>query len=170
MAPQLEETKSGPEAPVPTNKEIARRFREDLWNAGDLSLADELVARDCLLHSVVPFPIDFARGPDAVRHLVFFYQMAFSEIRVTAEQIVAEGDMVAVRWTARARHTGHLLGLPPTGRETVTTGIDMLRIVDGKIVEGWVDWDALSLLEQLMDLGAKPEEGFLSLFERLRPR
>ncbi len=170
MEHPLEETKSGPEASATVNKEIARRFREDLWNAGDLSLADELIAPDCLLHSVIPFPIDFARGPDAIRHLVFFYQMAFSDIRITAEQIVAEGDTVAVRWTARGRHTGHLLGLPPTGRETVTTGIDMLRIVNGRIVEGWIDWDALSLLEQILDLGAKPEEGFLTLFERLRPR
>jgi predicted ester cyclase len=168
MEPQIAETMPAPD--LAANKEIARRFREDLWNAGDLALADDLVAHDCLLHSVVPFPIDFARGPDAVRHLVFFYQMAFSEIRISAEQIVAEGDTVAVRWTARGRHTGHLLGLPPTGRETVTTGIDMLRIAGGKIVEGWVDWDALSLLGQLTDLGAKPEEGFLSLFERLRPR
>ena len=170
MEHQPVETSASPDALTAANKEVARRFREDLWNAGDLSLADDLIARDCLLQSRVPFPIDFARGPDAVRHLVFFYQMAFSEIRVTAEQIVAEGDVVAVRWTARGRHTGHLLGLPPTGRETVTTGIDMLRIAGGKIVEGWVDWDALSLLEQLTDLGAKPEEGFLSLFERLRPR
>ncbi len=163
-------TQPGPETAILANKEVARRFREDLWNAGDLSLADEIIARDCLLHSRVPFPIDFARGPDAIRHLVFFYQMAFSEIRVTAEQVVAEGDMVAVRWTARGRHTGHLIGLPPTGRETVTTGIDMLRIADGKIAEGWVDWDALGLLEQITDLGARPEDGFLSLFEQLRPR
>jgi predicted ester cyclase len=170
MEPRIEETMSVPEPSSVANKEIARRFREDLWNSGDLSQADDIIAQDCLLHSVIPFPIDFARGPDAVRHLVFFYQMAFSEIRITAEQIVAEGDTVAVRWTARGRHTGHLLGLPPTGRETVTTGIDMLRIVDGKIAEGWVDWDVLSLLGQLTDLGAKPEEGFLSLFERLRPR
>jgi predicted ester cyclase len=169
MEPQLA-AKSSPEAPLPAIKEVARAFREDLWNSGDLSVADRIIAPDCLLHSVVPFPIDFARGPDAMRHLVFFYQMAFSEIRVTAEQIVAEGDTVAVRWTARGRHTGHLLGLPPTGCETITTGIDMLRIVDGKVVEGWVDWDVLSLLEQIMDLGAKPEEGFVTLFERLRPR
>jgi predicted ester cyclase len=164
------EKKPVPEDALAANKKIARSFREDLWNSGDLSLADAIIAPDCLLHSVIPFPIDFTRGPDAVRHLVFFYQMAFSEIRITAEHLVAEGDTVAVRWTARGRHTGHLLGLPPTGRETVTTGIDMLRIADGKIVEGWVDWDVLSLLEQIMDLGAKPEEGFLSLFERLRPR
>lgn len=162
------ETTPRVEEPARTNKEVARRFREDLWNSGDLSLADGIVAADCLFHARIPFPIDFARGPDAVRHLVFFYHLAFSQIRVVAEQIVAEGEMVAVRWTARGRHTGHLLGLPPTHRETVTTGIDMLRIVDGRIVEGWISWDTLSLLEQLADLGTGPEEGFLALLEQLR--
>jgi predicted ester cyclase len=150
------------------NKEIGRRFREDLWNTGNLALADDLFARDCLVHARVPFPIDFSRGPDALRHLIFFYHLAFSEIQVTAEQIVAEGDMVVVRWTARGRHTGHLLALPPTGRETVTSGIDMLRIVDGKIAEGWVSWDTLSLFEQLMDLGDGSGSGFLSLLERFQ--
>ncbi|MFY9819828.1 MAG: ester cyclase [Thermoanaerobaculia bacterium] len=150
------------------NKEIGRRFREDLWNTGDFALADELFARDCLIHARVPFPIDFARGPDALRHLIFFYHLAFSDIRVTVEQIVAEDDLVVCRWTARGRHTGHLLGLPPTGRETVTTGIDMLRIAGGKIEEGWVSWDTLSLFEQLMDLGDGSGSGFLSLLERFQ--
>lgn len=156
------------------SKEIGRRFREDLWNTGDMVLTEELFARDCLIHARVPFPIDFCRGPDAIRHLVFFYHLAFTEIRVTAEQIIAEGgaedDMVAVRWTARGRHNGQIPGLPPTGRETVTTGIDMLRIAGGKIVEGWVSWDTLSLLEQLTDLGEDPDSGFLSLLERLRAK
>ena len=151
-------------------KEIARRFREDLWNTGDLAVADELVTRDCLIHAHVPFPIDFARGPDAVRHLVFFYHLAFTEIRVTADQIVAEGETVAVRWTARGRHTGHVPGLPPTGREIVTTGIDMLRIVDGKIAEGWVSWDVLGLVEQMSGLDLEAGEGFLTLLDRLRAR
>jgi len=151
---------------VAAMKEIGRRFREDLWNSGDLAQADAIFARDCLIHARVPFPIDFARGPDALRHLIFFYHLAFSEIRVTADQIVAEGDTVVVRWTARGRHTGHLLGLPPTGKEMITTGIDMLRIAEGKIVEGWVSWDTLSLFEQLA--GLEDEGGFLSLLERLR--
>jgi len=151
-------------------REIGRRFREDLWNTGDLTPADDLVARDCPFHAQIPFPIDFARGPDAVRHLVFFYHMAFSEIRVTADQIVAEGDTVVVRWTARGRHTGHLLGLPPTGRETVITGIDMLRIEDGKIAEAWVSWDTLGLVEQLTNLGDEADSGFLAVLEKLRAR
>jgi steroid delta-isomerase-like uncharacterized protein len=159
-----------PDEGAAANKEIARRFREDLWNTGDLALAEALVARDCLVHAPIPFPIDFARGPDAVRHLVFFYHLAFSEIRVTADQIVAEGETVVVRWTARGRHTGQLPGVPPTGRETVTNGIDMLRIAEGKIAEGWVSWDVLGLVEQISGLGLEAGEGFLTLLERLRGR
>jgi predicted ester cyclase len=155
---------------APANKEIARRFREDLWNTGDLALADGIIARDCVVHAPIPFPIDFSRGPDAVRHLVFFYHMAFTDIRVTADQIVAEGDTVAVRWTAHGRHTGHLPGLSPTGRETVITGIDMLRIAGGKIAEGWVSWDVLGLVEQVSGLDLGTGDGYLSLLDRLRGR
>ena len=158
------------DGPAVAIREIGRRFREDLWNTGDLTLADELVSRDCLFHAQIPFPIDFARGPDAVRHLVFFYHLAFSEIRVTADQIVVEDDVVVVRWTARGRHTGHLLGLPPTRRETVTTGIDMLQVSGGKITEGWVSWDTLGLVEQLTDYGEETSSGFLPLLERLRAK
>ena len=154
----------------PDRREIARRFREDLWNTGDLTIADAIVARDCLVHARIPFPIDFARGPDAVRHLVFFYHLAFSEILVTADQMVTEGDTVAVRWTARGRHTGHLPGVPPTGRASVTSGIDMLRIVDGWIVEGWVSWDVLGLVEQISGIDLETSEGFLTLLDRLRAR
>jgi len=168
--PQPPEPPRHAEGTTPADKEIARRFREDLWNTGDLAIADELVTRDCLIDAHIPFPIDFARGPDAVRHLVFFYHLAFTEIRVTADQIVAEGETVAVRWTARGRHTGHVPGLPPTGREIVTTGIDMLRIVNGKIVEGWVSWDVLGLVEQMSGLDLDAGEGFLTLLDRLRAR
>lgn len=157
------------------HKAVARRFREDLWNTGDLDLVGRLFDRDCVVHARVPFTTDFTRGPDAVGQLVLFYRMAFSDVRMTIEEIVAEGDLVVTRWSGRGLHTGDLLGLPPTGRETFTTGMDMLRIRDGKIAEGWVSWDVLALLEQLAapappaDVGESAfAAGFLSLLERLR--
>ncbi len=160
------------------HKAIARRFRENLWNTGDLDLVGRLFDRDCVVHARVPLTTDFTRGPDAVGQLVLFYRIAFSDLRMTIEEIVAEGDLVVTRWNGRGRHTGDLLGLPPTGRETFTTGMDMLRIRDGKIVEGWVSWDVLGLIEQLaapvLPAGAaavgepEPGSGFLSLLERLR--
>lgn len=159
------------------NKEIARRFREDLWNSGDLAIADEIIAADCLVHARVPLATDFARGPDALRQLVLFYHLAFSDIRMSVDQVIAEGDVVAARWTGRGRHSGELLGLPAARGETVTTGIDFLRIAGGQIVEGWVAWDILSLVEQLLPpepAGAEPSTTagalaeFLPLLKRLR--
>jgi len=159
------------------NKEIARRFREDLWNSGDLAIADEIIAADCLFHARVPFATDFVRGPDALRQLVLFYHLAFSDIRMTVDQVIAEGDTVAARWTGKGRHSGELLGLPPARGETVTNGIDFLRFDSGQIVEGWVVWDILSLIEQLLppesEAGNKaaasgPLAEFLPLLKRLR--
>lgn len=157
-------------------KTIAKRFREDLWNTGDLAIADMIIDRECKIHARIPFATDFMRGPDAIAQLVMFYRLAFSEIQVTVDEMVAEGDLVVARWTAHGRNTGDLLGLPPTGRETVTTGIDFLRIAGGKVVEGWVSWDALSLIEQLLvvpdprerEVGEpEPGSGFLPLLARL---
>jgi steroid delta-isomerase-like uncharacterized protein len=158
-----------------SGKSIARRFREDLWNTGDLAIADEIIDRDCRIHARIPFATDFMRGPDAMAQLVMFYRLAFSEIRMTVDELVAEGDLVVARWTAHGRNTGDLLGLPATGRETVTTGIDFLRITGGKIIEGWVSWDTLSLIEQLVvpaprepQIGEpEPGSGFLPLLARL---
>jgi predicted ester cyclase len=160
------------------NKELARRFREDLWNRGDLTIADEIIAPDCLVHARVPLVTDFTRGPDALRQLVLFYHLAFSDIRMTVDQLVAEGDTVATRWTGRGRHSGEVLGLPAARGEMVTTGIDFLRFAGGQIVEGWVAWDILSLIEQLLppessDASAaavadSPLAEFLPLLKRLR--
>ncbi len=154
------------------NKVIARRFRRDLWISGDVSLADQLIDPDCVIHGRIPFTTDFTSGPEALKQLVSFYHMAFSDIEMKVKEVVAEGDLVTVLWSARARYTGGLLGVEPNGREIRTHGIDMLRIVEGRIVEGWISWDVLSLLEQI---AAPPEGGepnpmteFLSLIGRLQ--
>jgi hypothetical protein len=182
------------------NRELARRFREDLWNTADLTIADEIIAPDCIVHARVPFVTDFVRGPDAVRQLVLFYHLAFSDIRMTVDGLIAEGDTVAARWTGRGRHRGDLMGgaagpgaaaapaegqepapaegqpapaAPPALRpETVTAGIDYLRFAEGRIAEGWVAWDILSLIEPLLTRGGAtlprgPLAEFLPLLRRL---
>ncbi len=157
------------------SKRIARRFREDLWKSGNLSLADEIIDPDCLVHARIPAAIDFATGPEAMKHLLFFYQLTFSEIAMHVEDVIAEGDLVSVRWSGSGRHTGELFGVIPTQREIKTSGIDMLRIRDGKIVEGWVNWDAIGMLEQILGPTGTETEGqpgtgadFLSLIARLQ--
>jgi predicted ester cyclase len=113
-----------------------------------------------------------------MRQLVLFYHLAFSDIRMSVDELIAGGDTVAARWTGRGRHNGELLGLPAARGETITTGIDFLRIDRGQIVEGWVAWDILSLIEQLLppeaEAGAAgpvstgPLAEFLPLLKRLR--
>ncbi|MEM9597952.1 MAG: ester cyclase [Acidobacteriota bacterium] len=153
-----------------SSREVARRFREDLWNSGELSIADGIIHKDCELHARVPFDTGFTTGPEAVKQLVSFYHFAFSDIEMRVEQLIVDGADVAVRWSARGRQTGDVLGLPATGKEILTHGIDMLRIEDGKIVEGWVNWDVLGLLEQAVapdtgdgSPGLDAQAGFMNL-------
>lgn len=153
---------------IEDHKTIARRFRADLWQSGNLSLADQIISRDCRVHSRIPVMIDIASGPEAIKQLLFFYHLVFSEITMKIEDVVAENDLVAVRWSGSGRHTGELFGVAATDRVVETSGIDMLRIVDGKIVEGWINWDALSFLESLV--GGSDESGsdFLGFISRLQ--
>ena len=76
-------------------------------------------------------------------------QAAFSDTRFQFEQVMAEGDLVCLRWSVTIRHVGDGLGIPPTGKELRSTGMSMVRIVDGKFVEGWQNWDMLGLMEQI---------------------
>ena len=157
------------------SRDLARRFREDLWNTGDLSIADAIIHRDCVVHARVPFDTGFTTGPEAVKQLVRFYHFAFSDIAMKVEQVVAEGPEVAVRWSGSGRQTGDVLGVAATGRDILTNGIDMLRIEEGRIAEGWVSWDVLSLLEQTVGpeqqadaLDEGSQSGFLTLVSILR--
>jgi predicted ester cyclase len=150
------------------NLKVARRFRETLWTGDDPGAADEIFAPGCEIHGQAPFATGFASGPEAIRQLVAFYQLTFTDIRMTVERTVTEGDFVALHWSARGLHTGDLLGAPPTGREVKTTGIDLLRISGGRIVEGWMTWDVIGLLAQLFDSnGDENGPDLLSVVKRL---
>lgn len=132
-------------------KTIARREIEEVFNAGDFDAVHELYAAEYVGHDpALPEPI---RGLTGVKEQVSGYRAAFPDLRLTAEDIVAEGDLVVTRWTAVGTHDGELFGVAPTGRQVTVTGISMARIVDDRIVEDWTSWDALGLMQQL---GALP--------------
>jgi predicted ester cyclase len=84
---------------------------------------------------------------------------AFPDIRITIHETLAQGDKVVARWSAKMTHSGSFLGFAPTGREAQITGTSIQRIVDGKIAEGWDNWDQLGLLVQI---GAVPAAQFVS--------
>jgi steroid delta-isomerase-like uncharacterized protein len=127
------------------NKEIVRRVLEGVWD--DPSVVDELVASDYVGYDpALPEPI---RGPQGSKDNFNQYREAFEGARITVKDQIAEGDAVATRWEGRGRHTGELMGIPPTGKDVVVSGLTLSRLKDGRIVEDWTNWDTLGMLQQL---------------------
>jgi steroid delta-isomerase-like uncharacterized protein len=130
------------------NKKVVRRWIEEAWDKKNLDIIDELHASDYAGHIVgTPGPV---RGRDALKQLFASYLAAFDMHR-TNEFLVAEGDKVVAYDTYRVKHIGELASIPPTGKELTVTGIDIYRIVDGKIVEQWYEMDFTGLLQQLRE-------------------
>jgi steroid delta-isomerase-like uncharacterized protein len=129
------------------NKAICRRADEELFNRGNLDVADELFAVDYVYHD--PTGGEDWRGPEGVKRYVSMFRTAFPDLHLTIEDQIAEGDKVAYRWTARGTHQGELMGIAPTGNRVTVTGIAIARLADGKIEEMWESSDALGLMRQL---------------------
>ena len=130
---------------IEENKSIVRRFFEVGPSKGDLDAANELLAPDFFLH--VPLPC--SPGVRGIDEVVSACRAAFQDLQVTVEDMVAEGDMVAARFTARGVHNGAFMGLPPTGKPITMTGIEIFRLENGKIAELWGEANLLGLMQQL---------------------
>jgi steroid delta-isomerase-like uncharacterized protein len=128
-------------------KAIARRFLEEAFNSGNLDVVGELVAPEFVNHdAALPEP---GVGIEAAKASITGYREAFPDLRLTIEQQLAEGEYVTTRWSARGTHQGNLMGMAPTGKQATVTGITIDRIVDGRFVESWTNWDTLGLMQQL---------------------
>lgn len=115
-------------------------------NPGDLDRADELVAADFVEHNPTPGQVPGLAG---FKQVVSMLRAAFPDLRITTDELVAEGDKVSVRLTARGTHQGPFQGIPPTGNRVAWEGISMLRVADGQVVERWFHADVLGLRRQL---------------------
>ena len=136
------------------NKNAVRRLFEEVWNKGNLPVADELFS-STYVHHDASTP-DVGRGPESEQKRATLYRTAFPDIRLTMDDIIAEGETVVARWSCRGTHKGDLSGIPPTGKQVNITGVSIARFANGKMEEGWVNWDALALMQQLgvvSDLG-----------------
>jgi steroid delta-isomerase-like uncharacterized protein len=129
------------------NKVLIRRVYEESWNQGNLALLDELIGSDYEEHDPnYPQPV---RGAEGLKQYIQMFRTAFPDVHFTIEDIVGEGDTVAVRHTGRGTHQGELFGIPPTGKQLTVTGMTCHRFVNGKLVESWVNVDNLGMLQQL---------------------
>jgi steroid delta-isomerase-like uncharacterized protein len=137
---------------VQENKALARRVFDEVWSQGKLDLADELLAPDFVGRPGglgEPF-----KGPEGAKEFIGRLREAFPDITFTVEEMIAEGDLVATRWTSTGTHDGDFLGVEPTGRDAIFGGMTFLRFRDGTVAEGWTQLDALGLLKQI---GAVPQ-------------
>lgn len=112
-----------------------------------MAAAAQYYAGDYVRHD--PATLNLGTGLDAVKQVVRTYRTAFPDLHLTIEDLLADGDKVVTRWTVRGTHRGDLQGIAPSGKEITTPGISISRIVEGRIAEEWVHWDALGLLQQI---------------------
>jgi steroid delta-isomerase-like uncharacterized protein len=136
------------------NKAIARRHFEELWQKGEVSVADEIYAADAVGHD--PMNPSHADYPESEKQAIIRDNTAFPNPQVTIEDQIAEGDKVVTRWTFRAAHSGDFMGMPPSGKRLDVTGVHIHRIAGGKIAEIWAYPDSLGFMQQL---GAIPPLG-----------
>ena len=134
------------------NKTVVHRA-EELWNTGNLAIADEVYATDFVNHDP---GLPDVRDLEAYKGFIAATRTGFPDFSVTIEDVIAEGDKVASQWTARGTHQGELIGIPPTGRQATWTGMTIYRFAGGKIVEAWWSRDMLSFLIQI---GVVPPPG-----------
>ena len=130
---------------IEDNKNIVRRFFEEGPSKGDLSAANELLAPNFALHT----PLPSAPGIQGMNDVITACRAAFEHLNVTIDDMLADGDRVAARFTARGMHKGAFMGLPPTGKSITMTGIEIFRIENGKIAELWGESNLLGLMQQL---------------------
>jgi steroid delta-isomerase-like uncharacterized protein len=128
------------------NMAIAKRLIDDVWSRGRLEVIDEIVAQGCLSHD--PLATDL-RGAEALKQYIRSMRVGFPDLQFHIDDIVAAGDEVYLRWTAKGTHKGNLLGMPATNRTGVIGGMAVNRFQNGKVVETWHMWDTLSMMQQL---------------------
>jgi len=129
-----------------SNKAIARRWVLDVWHRGDPSAIDDLFAADYVSHYPGMPTID----KESYRQWMVMEFATFADVSCTAEDLVAEGDKVTIRWTWQGTHSkGEYRSIAPTSKQLTMTGITILRIEEGQIVEEWGISDELGKMQQL---------------------
>ena len=132
-------------------KSLIRRFYGEV-SAGNLGVIDELVADDVIEHEEFP---GLEANKDGVRQFFAMFRSAFPDLRMEADEVVSEGDLVCVRGTMAGTHQGEFMGMPASGKPFEIRGFDMVRVRDGQVVEHWGVTDMMSMMQQL---GALPEQ------------
>jgi steroid delta-isomerase-like uncharacterized protein len=130
---------------IEENKATIRRIIDELVNKGNLALADEVLASNYIYH----FPTHDIKGPEGFKEFIGMMRTAFPDLHVTIEDLIAEGDTVAARFTMQGTFKGELMGIAPTGRQLTFPEAVFIRFESGKEVEATAYGNMLSFNEQL---------------------
>jgi predicted ester cyclase len=130
------------------NKRLVARFLDEVYNNGDLAVADELVAADYVSHNRLGIEV---LGPDGIKATARAQRAAFPDQRTYIDELIAEGDKVVVRGRDVGTHTGApFAGIEPSGRRFEIGWIDIFRVEDGMLREAWLEIDTGYLRSQLL--------------------
>jgi len=127
------------------NKRVAREFIDQVFVHQEPAGVDRLATEDFTPHTFGSMP----PGREPLKQAMSRAGAGVSEAEFTIEDVIAEGDKVAVRLTTTARHTGAFMGMPPTGNRYSISEIHIFRIRDGQVSEHWHEFDKASLMAQL---------------------
>jgi steroid delta-isomerase-like uncharacterized protein len=133
------------------NKALVRRFYDEVTNGRNVAVLDELLAPDFEGFKVEGS--DHGQDREEFKHMLSMMLNAFSDRRQTIHDWVAENDRVVTRWTVQGTQQGEYLGIAPAGKRVKFSGMDIFRVVDGKIVEVWAEVDMLDVRKQLESHG-----------------
>ena len=142
-------------------KAVVRRYLEEAWSGGSSALLPELLAPNYelrVLQRNPGRPDVLVHGPEALAQSLARYRVAFPDLQIKTDLLVAEGDRVVAQWTAHATHRGTFFGIAPTGKQVSYDGISIFRLADNKIAEEQYLGDRLGLWQQL---GVVPESATL---------
>lgn len=132
--------------PLDQNKRLIHRFYDEMWNPLNFAKVDELIAEGIVFRGSLGNEM---RGREEFCGYMRKVQSAFPDFHNAVEEMIAEGDRVVVRALYSGTHRGEIFGVAPTGKKIAYSGAAFFRIVEGKVAEGWVLGDLLSLLRQL---------------------
>jgi steroid delta-isomerase-like uncharacterized protein len=127
------------------NKATVKRVVDEHWNKNNPALAAELFTENCSVHT----PDGELKGVEGARNLLNAYATAFPDFHITTDDLIAEGDKVAFRYTFAGTHKGKLGEIAASGKAVTVSGIGFYQIVGGKVTEGRLEWDRASLREQI---------------------
>jgi steroid delta-isomerase-like uncharacterized protein len=131
------------------NKQLLRRWFDEVWNKGRAETIEELFDENGIAHGLSDDPSSPIKGPKDFKPFHTLFRDAFPNMMIVIEDMVAEGDKVAARCSVRGKHEGEFLGRDATQAPVEFTGITIVRIDNGKIVEAWNNFDFMTLHKQV---------------------